>query len=46
MSWLGSAAAFMRMFDLLPDSAVIGSYVDRCLARPGCPRAPAMDSVA
>lgn len=41
---VGSTAAFMRMFDLLPDSQVIGSYVDRCLARPAYQRAWAMES--
>jgi len=30
---LGSSAVFMRMFDMLPDSPIIGAYADRCLAR-------------
>jgi glutathione S-transferase len=41
---VGSTAAFMRMFNILPDSAAIGAYVDRCLARPGYQRAMAMES--
>ncbi|MDH3914690.1 MAG: glutathione S-transferase family protein [Chromatiales bacterium] len=41
---VGSTAAFMRMFDLLPDSPLIDSYVDRCLARPAYQRAQAMES--
>lgn len=31
---LGSSAVFMRMFDMLPDTRNIGTYADRCLARP------------
>lgn len=30
---LGSSAVFLRMFDMLPDSAVLGAYADRCLNR-------------
>ncbi len=32
---VGSSVVFMRMFGLLPDSAVLGAYADRCLERPG-----------
>lgn len=31
---LGSSAVFLRMFDMLPDSAALNDYADRCLARP------------
>lgn len=31
---LGSSAIFLRMFEMLPDTANIGAYADRCLARP------------
>jgi glutathione S-transferase len=40
---VGSTAAFMRMFDILPASETIGSYVDRCLERPGYRKAMAME---
>lgn len=30
---LGSSAVFLRMFDMLPESAVLGAYADRCLGR-------------
>ena len=36
---LGSSVGFMRMFDMLPDSATLGAYADRCLARPACRKA-------
>ncbi len=36
---LGSSAAFLRMFKMLPDSAVLGAYADRCLARPAYKKA-------
>ena len=36
---LGSSVVFMRMFDMLPDSAVLGAYADRCLARPAYQKA-------
>ena len=36
---LGSSAAFMKMFDMLPDSAALNAYADRCLARPGYQKA-------
>lgn len=31
---LGSSVVFMRLFGILPDSAVLSDYADRCLARP------------
>jgi len=31
---LGSSAAFMRMFDMLPEARNLSAYADRCLARP------------
>ena len=31
---VGSSVVFMRMFDMLTDSAVLNAYADRCLARP------------
>jgi glutathione S-transferase len=36
---LGSSVVFMRMFDMLPDSATLGAYADRCLARPAYQKA-------
>lgn len=36
---LGSSAIFLRMFEMLPDTANIGAYADRCLARPANQRA-------
>ena len=36
---LGSSAAFMRMFEMLPDSPTLSAYADRCLARPGYQKA-------
>jgi glutathione S-transferase len=40
---VGSTAVFMRMFGLLPDSACINAYADRCLERPAYQKALAMD---
>lgn len=31
---LGSSAVFLRAFNMLPDSELLGDYADRCLARP------------
>ncbi len=31
---LGSSAIFLRMFNMLPDTANLGHYADRCAARP------------
>ncbi|MGB5688052.1 MAG: glutathione S-transferase family protein [Woeseiaceae bacterium] len=36
---LGSSAIFLRMFKLLPETANIAAYADRCLARPANQRA-------
>lgn len=36
---LGSSAVFLRMFDMLPESAVLSAYADRCLARPAYAKA-------
>ncbi len=36
---LGSSAVFMRVFNMLPDSAVLSAYADRCLERPGYQKA-------
>lgn len=36
---LGSSAVFMRMFEMLPETKNIGSYADRCLARPAFQKA-------
>jgi glutathione S-transferase len=36
---LGSSAIFLRMFNMLPDSANLDAYADRCLARPANLRA-------
>jgi len=36
---LGSSAIFLRLFEMLPASANLGDYADRCLARPANQRA-------
>jgi len=43
---LGSSVVFMRMFDMLPDSAALGAYADRCLARPAYQRALELNETA
>jgi glutathione S-transferase len=43
---LGSSVVFMRMFDMLPDSAALGAYADRCLARPAYQRALQLNETA
>ena len=40
---VGSTAAFMRLFKMLPESQVINAYIDRCLARPSYQKALALD---
>ena len=40
---VGSTAAFMRMFKILPANGPIDAYVDRCLSRPAYQRALALD---
>jgi len=41
---VGSTAAFMKMFGILPDSECIGAYVERCLERPAYRRARELDT--
>ena len=41
---VGSSAAFLKMFKLLPDSEIIESYIERCLARPAYQRAQALEA--
>ena len=41
---VGSSAAFLRLFGLLPDAPVISAYVDRCVARPAYEKAMSLDS--
>lgn len=41
---VGSSAAFMRMFKMLPSSPVIEAYAGRCLARPAYQRALAVEN--
>lgn len=36
---VGSSVVFLRMFDMLPESAVLNDYADRCLARPAYQKA-------
>lgn len=36
---VGSSVVFMRMFNMLPASEVLGAYADRCLARPAYKKA-------
>ena len=43
---VGSSAAFLKMFDLLPLSVTIDAYIDRCLARPAYRKALAVDAEA
>jgi glutathione S-transferase len=43
---VGSTAAFMRLFKILPDSSRINAYVDRCLDRPAYRDALARDEAA
>jgi len=41
---VGSSAVFMRLLKMLPASAVIEAYADRCLARPAYRRALATET--
>lgn len=41
---VGSSVNFMKMFGILPDSAVLEEYLGRCLARPACASALARDA--
>ncbi len=43
---VGSTAAFMKMFDILPESERIEAYVERCLDRPAYVRAREVDAAA
>lgn len=40
---VGSSTVFMRQFDVLPESATLHAYADRCLARPAYQRALRMN---
>jgi len=40
---VGSSVLFMRQFGMLPDSARLQAYADRCLERPGYATASALD---
>ena len=40
---VGSSVYFMKLFGILPESAVLAEYVDRCLARPAYAKALARD---
>jgi glutathione S-transferase len=42
---LGSSTVFLRAFDMLPESDVLGAYADRCLARPAYQRALELQEV-
>lgn len=39
----GSSVGFLRVFGLLPDSAVLNAYADRCLERPALQKAMSYD---
>ena len=39
---LGSSTVFLRAFDMLPESDILGRYADRCLARPAYSKVMAM----
>ena len=40
---VGSSVVFLRMFEMLPESDLLGAYADRCLARPAYQRALAFE---
>jgi len=40
---VGSSVAFLRMFEMLPDSEILNAYADRCLARPAYQKALSLD---
>lgn len=40
---VGSTVNFLKLFGILPESAVLEAYVERCLARPAYQRALAID---
>lgn len=41
---VGSSVYFMKLFGILPQSAVLAEYADRCLARPAYAKALARDA--
>jgi glutathione S-transferase len=41
---VGSSVYFMKVFGVLPDSAILHEYCDRCLARPAYQKALARDA--
>jgi glutathione S-transferase len=41
---VGSSVYFMKLFGLLPESAVLSGYAERCLARPAYAKALARDA--
>lgn len=41
---LGSSVVFLRAFDMLPESELLGDYADRCLARPAYAKVMAMQA--
>jgi glutathione S-transferase len=41
---LGSSVIFMKVFNMLPESAILEAYAERCLARPGQQKAMALDA--
>lgn len=41
---VGSTVAFMRMFGMLPDSAPLHAYADRCVARPAYAKAMSLNA--
>ena len=43
---LGMSCHFMRLFKMLDDDPVLFAYADRCVARPACQRAQALESAA
>ena len=42
---LGSSVSFMRQFGMLPESAVLGAYADRCEQRPGFEKSRKLEPV-
>lgn len=43
---LGSSVHFLKQFGLLEESSVLDAYGERCLARPACQRALALETAA
>ncbi len=42
---VGSSVAFMRQFNMLPESETLGAYADRCLERPAYTRAREAEAI-